>query len=71
MKTHCVEISTKKVGHILFNEPCGCTAKIEIEYDLGRGVVNKTLCMRHYKSVTSWLSKIKTEHKVINDLRTG
>lgn len=58
----CCEIATKKRGFIYFDEECGNRAKIEIEYILNNKVVRKKLCLKHFKSVTDWLCRIKVSY---------
>lgn len=65
----CSQIATKlkKVGStgIYSDEECGNKAKIEIEYTLNNKLVNKKLCMKHYKSVTKWLDRIKVSYNCL------
>ena len=61
----CWEIATKKRGFIYVDEECGNKAKIEIEYTLNGKLVRKKLCMKHYKSVTAWLDRIKVSYNCL------
>ena len=61
----CCEVATKKRGFIYVDEECGNKAKIEIEYTLNNKYVKKQLCMKHYKSVTAWLDRIKVSYNCL------
>lgn len=61
----CCEIATKKRGFIYVDEECGNKAKIEIEYMLNNKYVKKQLCIKHFKSVTAWLDRIKVSYNCL------
>ena len=63
----CCEIATKKIKElrIYVDEECGNNAKKEIEYTLNGKLVRKKLCMKHYKSVTAWLDRIKVPYNCL------
>lgn len=61
----CCEIVSKKRGFIYVDEECGNRAKIEIEYTLNNKHTQKKLCMKHFKSVTAWLDRIKVSYNCL------
>lgn len=62
----CSEIVEKKKKFIYVNEECGNKASFEIKYTLfNNQQAHKTLCKRHYKSVTAWLNRIGCEYSIV------
>lgn len=58
----CVELTEKKKRFYYITDKCGCKSKYGIQYELNGKIVKKTLCGRHFKSVTSWLEKINVKY---------
>ncbi len=64
----CSEICEKKGirAYKYYDEECGCKAYHHITYTLSNNKsYDKLLCNRHFKSVTSWLDRIKIQYQNI------